>query len=80
MGIHSKHSTFNLFPGLDFVVNSDDIKNVNATVILTDGRQRSDWAFRFFLIGDYSLYLLQEGEKIIYFNQALEMPWKTQIL
>lgn len=78
MGIYSKHSIFNLFPGLGFVVNSDDIKNVNANIILTDGRQRSDWGCRSFLVGGHPLYLLQElKKKIIYFNQASEMPWEN---
>lgn len=57
LGIHSKQSIFNLFPGLAFVDNSDNIKNVNVAVGLTDVRQRSDWGCRFFLVEGRPLYL-----------------------
>lgn len=56
LGIYSKQSTFNPFPELAFVDNSDSIKNVNATLSLTDVRQRSYWSSRFFPIEGHPLY------------------------
>lgn len=82
LGIYSKQPIFNLFPGLAFVDNSDNIKNVNAAVSLTDVRQRSDWACRFFLVEGHPLYVEQKfkNKKIIYFIQASEMSSKTHLL
>jgi len=64
LGIYSKQSIFNLFPGLAFVDNSDNIKNVNATVSLTDVRQRSDWGCRLLPVEGHPLYLQQKFEKV----------------
>lgn len=81
LGIYSKQSIFSLFPGLAFVRNSDNTKNVNAAVTLTDVRPRSDWGCRFFLREGHPLYLQQKFKKnsstrIIL---ASEMPSKSYL-